>query len=339
MDKAKHVYSGSNTAEGFYGYFEDLQRMAKRTLIIKGGPGVGKSTLMKKAGVHYEEKGMEVHYYHCSGDPDSVDAVYVPAKGYLMVDGTAPHRLDPVCPGAMDGILNLGVCLNEGMLAEQKEEIAALFSGISHTFARAYRYLKAAEAMRQDCAAVYRKAFLPPRRRNMENHLLSLVPDGEKGGEQHAFLQAITWKGVVQCADWLEARQMVSLVLPFGMDGDELLQPILHLARQKELKRLCWHDPLDGKKLSHLQVGDTLFTTASPQGAVEILPEMEQDEIKQEASRLSFNRAVYDLCLHQAVDVLSQAKEAHDRLERYYIDAMDFGRLQAITKEVLEELP
>ena len=54
--------------------------MAKRTLIIKGGPGVGKSTLMKKAGVHYEEEGMEVHYYHCSGDPDSVDAVYVPAN-------------------------------------------------------------------------------------------------------------------------------------------------------------------------------------------------------------------------------------------------------------------
>ncbi len=339
MDMTRHIFSGSNTARGFCGYFEELQSMAKRALIIKGGPGVGKSTLMKKVGAHYEEKGLEVDYYHCSGDPDSIDAVYVPAKGYLMADGTAPHRLDPVCPGARDGIVNLGVCLNEGVLAEQAEEIAGLNEKISHTFARAYRYLHAAEGMRQDSGAVYRRAFLPARRRNMENRLLSMVPDGEKGVEQHAFLQAITWKGVVQYPELLEAKQMVSLSIPFGMDGDALLQPLLQLARQRDVKRMCWHDPLDGSKLSHLQVGDTLFTTAAPPNSLTVEPELDQDDIRKEASRLSFNRAVYDLCLHQAVDVLAQAKQAHDRLERYYIDAMDFGRLQAITKEVLEEVP
>jgi hypothetical protein len=123
------------------------------------------------------------------------------------------------------------------------------------------------------------------------------------------------------------------------MDEDALLRPLLLLARQKELKRICWHDPLDGRKLNHLQVGDTLFTTAAPQNALTVEPELEQDDLRREAGRLSFNRAVYDLCLHQAVDVLGQAKQGHDRLERYYIDAMDFGRLQAITREVLEEVP
>ncbi len=338
MEQVMHAFSGSNTAEGFYGYFEDLQKAADRTVIIKGGPGVGKSTLMKKVGTFFEEKGLNICYYHCSGDPDSVDAVWVKEKKYLMLDGTSPHIVDPVRPGARDGILNLGVCLHEQKLAEQQQEIDALFIDISRTFLRAYRYLKAAAAMRADTAAVYAMALSPEKRRQMEGELLSLVPSGGKGKESHAFLQAVTWKGVVQYPEWLEAKTMVSLHLPWGMEADVFLQPVLHLARQKGADIRCWHDPLEGKKLSHVQVEDVLFTTASPQGAKTLTPDMDEDILHKQVSRLSFNRAVYDLCLHQAVDVLAQAKEAHDRLERYYIDAMDFGRLQAITKEVLEDL-
>lgn len=339
MERTKHLFAGSNTAEGFYGYYPQLMQSAKRTVIIKGGPGVGKSTLMKKVGGHYEKEGLEVHYFHCSGDPDSMDAVYVPEKGYLMVDGTAPHVLDPVCPGAADGILNLGVCLNEKLLSEQHEEVAGVFAEVSRTYARAYRCLKAAAVMRQDADAVYRCALEADKRRQLVNELLALVPDGEEGKESHGFLQAITWQGVVQYPSWLDSRVMVSLQLPFGMDADDFLRPLLHLARQRKLEIRCWYDPLEGRKLTHLQAGDTLFTTACPKGSRILSPEMKQEEIIRFSSRLSFDRAVHDLCLHQAVEVLAEAKAGHDRLERYYIDAMDFGRLQAITQEVLEELP
>ena len=45
------------------------------------------------------------------------------------------------------------------------------------------------------------------------------------------------------------------------------------------------------------------------------------------------------MTLNQAVDSLAQAKERHDALERYYVDAMDYGRLNAIKQEFLSELP
>ena len=338
-ENARHLFSGSNTAEGYWGYLGTLQRMAGRTVIIKGGPGVGKSTLMKKTGSHYEEKGMQVYYYHCSGDPDSVDAVFVPERGFLMADGTAPHVLDPVCPGAADGILNLGVCLNERQLADQQAEIAAHFAQVSAAYARAYRYLESAAAMRRDTEAVYRGALEADARRRMENELLSHVPQGEGGGEMHGFVQAITCQGVVQHTKWLEAGQVVCLDLPFGLAADLFLQPVLHLARQRGLALRCWYDPLEGRRISHLQAGYTLFTTAVAPGCRIISPPFSKTEMARENSRLSFNRAVYDLCLHQAVDVLAEAKVAHDRLERYYIDAMDYGRLQAVTREVMEDLP
>lgn len=339
MEQGWHAFSGSNTAAGFYGYFKELQTGAERTCIIKGGPGVGKSTLMKKVGLHYEEKGCTVQYYHCSGDPDSIDAVYVAENGYLMADGTSPHVLDPLRPGAKDGILNLGVCLHEEKLARQVQQVDDCFLRVSSAFARAYRYLKAAAAVRSDNADVYAHSLSADKRRRLQNELLSMVPEGAHGPEKHAFMQAITWKGVVQYPERLEAGQVIGLDLPWGMDGDALLQPVLHLARQRQLPVFCWHDPLEGQKLAHLQVGDVLFTTAAPADARLLPPDLDRDMIRTQASRLSFNRAVYDLCLHQAVEVLAEAKQAHDQLERYYIDAMDFGRLQAITREVLEELP
>ncbi len=92
MARTRHLFPGGNTAAGFVGFFESLRGKARRTVILKGGPGVGKSTLMGKVGKHYERLGLETDYYHCSGDPDSLDAVAVP---------TAPRPISwtPPCPG------------------------------------------------------------------------------------------------------------------------------------------------------------------------------------------------------------------------------------------------
>ena len=98
MACTRHLFLGSNTAAGFVGFYEALRGAARRTVILKGGPGVGKSTLMGSVGKHYERLGMETAYYHCSGDPDSLDAVAVPDAGFLVMDGTAPHIVDPACP-------------------------------------------------------------------------------------------------------------------------------------------------------------------------------------------------------------------------------------------------
>ena len=56
MARTWHLFPGGNTAAGFVGFFEDLRRQAQRTVILKGGPGVGKSTLMGKAGKQYEKR-------------------------------------------------------------------------------------------------------------------------------------------------------------------------------------------------------------------------------------------------------------------------------------------
>ena len=77
-------YLGANSPTGFYSLYDQLlePEQAETIYILKGGPGCGKSSLMRRA---------SVEYIACSGDPDSLDAVVFPALNTAIVDGTAPH--------------------------------------------------------------------------------------------------------------------------------------------------------------------------------------------------------------------------------------------------------
>lgn len=339
MAQTWHAFPGSNTAFGFVGFFEDLHRKARRTVILKGGPGVGKSTLMGAVGKHYERLGMAVGYYHCSGDPDSLDAVFVPRADFLILDGTAPHVVDPTLPGVRDGILNLGVCLDEQLMEEQAQDVSALTGEISVCFSQAYRYLAACLSIRSDAAAVYDQALSEKERTTLQRELTALLPSAGPGGESHAFAQAITWKGVLLETDGFPTDAAFSLNVPWGFDADRFLQPVWEEAGRRGMERAAYHDPLQPEKLDHVAAGGAIFTTAALMDATAFTPEFSGSVLHRESGRLAFDRAAYDLMRNQAVEALARAKEKHDALERCYMDAMDYARLDEIKHDFLKTLP
>ena len=114
----RDIFPGGNTPFGFHSYYNYIlsQRKAQKFFCIKGGPGVGKSTLMKDLAELYISKGENVDRFWCSSDPSSLDGVLLKDRNVAIVDGTAPHIIDPVNPGAVDEIVNLGDFLNaEGL--------------------------------------------------------------------------------------------------------------------------------------------------------------------------------------------------------------------------------
>ena len=86
-------FLGANTPGGFYSLMDKLLDPAKARAIyiLKGGPGCGKSTLMKRLGALAEEAGHRPEYIYCSGDPDSLDGLVLPDLAVAIADGTAPH--------------------------------------------------------------------------------------------------------------------------------------------------------------------------------------------------------------------------------------------------------
>ena len=93
MTNTTHFFLGANSGQGFQNLFprfcepEDFHDL----IVLKGGPGAGKSTLMRTVGKAMEKRGEEVEYLYCSGDPQSLDGVHIPRIRTAIVDGTAPH--------------------------------------------------------------------------------------------------------------------------------------------------------------------------------------------------------------------------------------------------------
>lgn len=91
-------FLGANSPQGFYSLYDQLIKIedAAAVYILKGGAGCGKSTLMRQVALAAEDENEQVEYILCSGDPDSLDAIVLPAQGVALVDGTAPHAAAPL---------------------------------------------------------------------------------------------------------------------------------------------------------------------------------------------------------------------------------------------------
>ena len=98
MAQITNFFLGANSGSGFQDLFSEIMDLEDTfdLMILKGGPGVGKNTFMREIGRAMEEAGTDVEYLHCSGDPDSLDGVVIPAIRCAVCDGTSPHGMAPL---------------------------------------------------------------------------------------------------------------------------------------------------------------------------------------------------------------------------------------------------
>lgn len=125
-------FPGGNTAYGFHSFYDNIiEADANRIYILKGGPGVGKSTFMRSIGEAVQALGYDIEFHCCSSDNGSLDGLVIPSIRVALLDGTSPHLVDPKNPGAVDEILNLGDFWDEGGIREKRDEILAVNKEIS----------------------------------------------------------------------------------------------------------------------------------------------------------------------------------------------------------------
>ena len=134
----KGYFACANSSRGFCNYFESNLQGLERLYILKGGPGTGKSTLMKEIGADFYDLGYDIEFIYCSSDPSSLDGVLIPALKVGIVDGTAPHVIEPTAPGAIEQYVNLGIAWDKEKLSPYKDEILSLKHEISACYERLY---------------------------------------------------------------------------------------------------------------------------------------------------------------------------------------------------------
>ena len=156
----KTVFAARNGFDGFKSIFDEVLKRdtLDRLFILKGGPGTGKSSIMKAVIKYANHTGIYATEILCSSDPNSLDGVILMDgdRRVAIVDGTAPHVLDPKYPGAFDEIINLGDSFNLDHLRKYGEKIKDLTRHKSHHYKEAYAYLNLAGSvharMREKCA-------------------------------------------------------------------------------------------------------------------------------------------------------------------------------------------
>lgn len=145
-------FLGANSPGGFYSLYHELlpTEQAKAIYILKGGAGCGKSSLMRRVARHAEAVGLDTVSILCSGDPDSLDALILPQRGIAIVDGTAPHIVEPHYPGVVESYVDLGSCYDRAGLAPLRQEIISSTDRYKGRYPRVYRCLEAAGQLRRD---------------------------------------------------------------------------------------------------------------------------------------------------------------------------------------------
>ena len=105
MAQITNFFLGANSGSGFQNLFSEIMdpETAFDIMILTG---VGKNTFMREIGRTMEQAGADVEYLWCSGDPDSLDGVVIPALRCAVCDGTSPHGTAPLGHHTKKGSIN-----------------------------------------------------------------------------------------------------------------------------------------------------------------------------------------------------------------------------------------
>ncbi len=90
-----HRFFGAATASGSKDYIPLVTGGINTRIFIKGRPGTGKSTLLKRVAAAAIRRGCQTEIYHCALDAGSLDLVAVRELDFCLLDSTPPHEYFP----------------------------------------------------------------------------------------------------------------------------------------------------------------------------------------------------------------------------------------------------
>ena len=341
-------FLGANSKDGFYSLYDYFAAAPDDTLhIIKSGPGTGKSTFMKRIGKAAEERGYDVEYILCSGDPDSLDGVYIPALHTGFVDGTSPHVLEPEFFGVSGDYINLGRFCDIARLAPHRQEIRRATLGYQQCYRKAYTYLSAAGTLQNSTAAFHPDSQTEQKIRKRAQAKIARELNGSTytpSKPTKRFLRAISCKGNYILGRTLETlcSHLCVLESHYGLESlffEEVIQTLL----QQQVSCIICPNPLCPERVEAVLLPEhglcfiTAGTAPEFSGKVRVI---HLDAYLEDAPKNEFKQR--EKLIQQLIDSayvhLIQAKVLHDELETYYRPALDVDALNAYTEDVIQRL-
>ena len=346
MEKQKNkiipeYFAAANSYEGFISFFDNIFNSEKfdRIYVIKGGPGTGKSSLMKQISERIAKKDYYVERILCSSDPTSLDGIIISSKTakIAMLDGTAPHERDAKIPGAKDEIINLADSLDKKWLMGRSEEIISLLNQKTKSYKAAYNYLSIAGKADHFIKSTYNVGFDKYRAKSKAESILQEISMGEADKQEIRLISSFARYGEVRLntLSQLGARSIC-------LSGNEwcngiflgVIKQILEHRTTHHIFLPCALDPtmtdslyLPDHNLAIIGRGDGEVETES---LFSVSP-VDLDQIKKA-------RYIRTEALEEAKRWFVIASDMHFRLEKIYGEAMNFDINEGILEEKTTEI-
>lgn len=353
----KRVFPGNNTPSGFFSYYDYiLPKDSTKIFVIKGGPGVGKSTFMTSIARDMVDLGYDTEIHHCSADNNSIDGVVFPAIGVGILDGTWPHVVDPKAPGAVDEIIWLGEFWDEGAVRAQKQGILEAQKGVESVFNRAYRYLRAAAVVYEDWEATNMESLNFGMANVLAQDIINkcfghLEVSSRPGQERRLFASAITPDGMVNYLNTIVAPCKTRYVIEGdpGTGKSFLLEKIKRAALDRGFFAEVYYCPLHPNKVEHVIIPElklALTKSIEPHtyvpGPTDNIIDMNgcRDEkvLKAHQTQVSIAREEFERLFNLAIFYIGEAKQYHDAMERFYAPNMDFTGIDRLRKRTMQRI-
>jgi Cdc6-like AAA superfamily ATPase len=350
----KNFFPGGNTSRGFHSYYRYIlgQDEARRIICIKGGPGTGKSSLMKKISKYFNEKGYDIEHHHCSSDNNSLDGIVIKELNVAILDGTSPHVVDPINPGAVDEVLNMGDCWNEEGFKLYRHKIIHINKKVGKTFKRAYRFFGAAKLVYDDWYTYNSEALninkLNILKENLKELLFTTSPCN-LGIDRHLFATAFTPNGIITYIENLSSDYKTTYVLKGGPGTGKT--NVLQFLSDEALKRgyyvEIFHTPLIPEKIEHILIPDlnvAILTSNEinnldlPGTVIDMNDCLNPTTLATTKSEVDYDAAEFYTLLNKGLATIKEAKGLHDELETCFIPNMDFSKLDAVYSKIIKKI-
>lgn len=340
----------------FYGGYEggrcrvyprDWYTLDSRVVLLKGGAGTGKSTLMRAVLAQWQRQGRETAAFFCGSDPASLDAVCTADRTRCVLDATSPHAAEARFAGAVERIADLGSGLSRARLRERLPELAVLADEQRMLRQSAGEKLRiAAETARREsvlteegCSA----ALLTRCAVRLSGQLFGR--ERRQEGERRAYLSGVTPEGLICLYDTMTALCPRIFVLE-GASG--AAQRLMQLLRQRTAQAgvcaivcPCALRPDVTEHLLLPSVGAAVTTANAFHRAdfpvyrrlylSRVRTQPLSAAVRHERERLLAERR--RLCA-EAVPLLEAARQRHRQEEAIYGGAMDWGVADTLTEAV-----
>ncbi len=336
-------FAAANGFSGFRSYFGEVFKPSeyRRIFILKGGPGTGKSSIMKRVCGYFQNKGYETEAIFCSSDSSSLDGVIISrgASKFAVLDGTAPHESDARYPGAIDEIVNLGAFWNSDSLASRRDEIISLNKTKSYHYKNAYSYLRLSGEVFFESTAILSKSYANDET-EIKEILSELFPTERKKTLKTNLLGAFNKDGYTRLSPNMPIERSVSVLGKYGSEYI-FLNHILCEAKNKRLSYIRYPSPYADSLTEGIYFTDSrlwIGISADSVQSVDSSRFLKFDSLDAVEERLAYLERIFNDLLAHSKEEFGKASSIHFALEGIYSPTMNFEEITKVADGLISNI-